>query len=77
MPQEVPIIFTKVIQFADKFEKKFGSLSCHDLCGLDLTKEYDKYKKERIWDKKCCNFIYFAIELVSKLTRKSLKTKWK
>jgi len=76
-PQEVPLVFTKVIQFADKFEKKFGSISCHELCGLDLTKQYSTYNKENIWQKKCVNFIYHAIELVSKLTRKDLKTKWK
>lgn len=74
--QEVPLVFTKTIQFADKFEKKFGSVSCHELCGYDLTKEYQKYKDANIWKKKCCNLIYFAIETVSKLTRKDLKAKW-
>lgn len=76
-PQDVPLVFTKAIQFADKFEKKFGSISCHELCGLDLTKDYKRYKEENIWQKKCCNFVYFAIELVSKLTKRDLKTKWK
>jgi len=72
----VPLVFTKAIQFADKFERKFGSVSCHDICGYDLTKDYPEYVKENIWEKKCCNFVLSAIELVMKLTRKDLKTKW-
>jgi len=75
-PQDVPLVFAKVIQFADKFEKKFGSILCHELCELDLTKEYRTYNEENIWQERCCNFVYYAIELVSKLTRKDLKTKW-
>ncbi len=74
--QQVPLVFTKAIQFAYKFEEKFGSVSCHDLVGLDLSKDYQKYKEQHIWEKKCCDFIYFSIDLVSKLTRKDLKTKW-
>jgi len=75
-PQDVPMVYAKVLQFADKFEKKFGSILCHELCELDLTKEYKTYNKENIWQERCCNFIYYAIELVSKITRKDLKTKW-
>ncbi len=73
----VPLVFTKAIQFSYKFEEEFGSVSCHDLCGFDLTKEYQQYKEEHVWEKTCCNFVYFAIDLVRKLTRKDLKTKWK
>ena len=74
--ENVSMVFTKAIQFADKFEKKFGSVSCHDICGYDLTKDYSKYVKENIWEEKCCNFVLSAIELIMKLTRKDLKTKW-
>jgi C_GCAxxG_C_C family probable redox protein len=75
-PQYVPLVFTKAARFAYKFEQEFGSISCHDLCGLDLTKDYQQYKEEHIWENKCCNFVYFAIDLVRKLTRKDLKSKW-
>ncbi|TFG08617.1 MAG: C_GCAxxG_C_C family protein [Promethearchaeota archaeon] len=74
--KEVPLVFTKAIQFADKFEKEFGSVCCHEICGFDLTKEYQKYKEANIWEKKCCDLIYFTIKTVSKLTRKDLKAKW-
>ena len=74
--KNVSLVFTKAMQFADKFEKKFGSVSCHDICGYDLTRDYSKYVKENIWEKTCCNFVLSAIELVMKLTRKDLKTKW-
>ncbi|TFF98763.1 MAG: C_GCAxxG_C_C family protein, partial [Promethearchaeota archaeon] len=59
-PKYVPLVFTKAIQFAYKFEEEFGSVSCHDLCGLDLTKDYQKYKEEHIWEDTCVNFVYFA-----------------
>jgi len=72
----VPLVFTKAIQFAYKFETEFGSVSCHDLVGLDLSKEYKKYKDQHLWEKKCVDFIYFSIDLVRKLTRKDLKKYW-
>jgi C_GCAxxG_C_C family probable redox protein len=74
--ENVSLVFAKAMQFADKFEKKFGSVSCHDICGYDLRTNYKTYVKENIWEKKCCNFVLSAIELVMKLTRKDLKTKW-
>lgn len=75
--EDVPMIFMKTLMFADKFEKQFGSLSCQDLCGLDLSKDYQKYVEENIWEKKCCNYLLYTVELVSKVTRKELKNKWK
>jgi hypothetical protein len=33
-------------------------------------------KFKRIWEKKCCGFVLYAIEKVAKLTRKELKEKW-
>ncbi|TFG00038.1 MAG: C_GCAxxG_C_C family protein [Promethearchaeota archaeon] len=75
--EDVPMIYMKALRFADKFEQKFGSLSCQDLCGYDLSKDYQQYAKNKFWEKKCCDFVLFAIELVSKLTKKYLKNKWK
>ncbi|MFO7794533.1 MAG: C-GCAxxG-C-C family protein [Promethearchaeati archaeon] len=75
-PQYVPLVFGKAGRFAYKFEEEFGSISCHDLVGLDLTNDYQVYKEEHIWENTCVNFVYFAIDLVRKLTRKDLKTKW-
>lgn len=74
--EEVPIVYGKAIRFAAKFEEKFGSLSCQDLCGYDLQYHIKDYVKNRVWENKCCNFVLFAIEQVSKLTRKELKIKW-
>ena len=76
-PEDVPMIYMKALRFADKFEQKFGSLSCQDLCGYDLSKDYQQYAENNVWEKKCCDFVLFAIELVSKLTKKYLKNKWK
>ncbi|MHA1489681.1 MAG: C-GCAxxG-C-C family protein [Promethearchaeota archaeon] len=75
--EDVPMIFMKALMFSDKFEKQFGSLCCQDLCGLDLSKDYQKYVEENLWERICCDYVLYAIELVSKLTRKDLKTKWK
>jgi C_GCAxxG_C_C family probable redox protein len=73
---DVPIVYGKAIRFAKKFEEKFGSLSCQDLCGYDLQYHVRDYVKNRAWENKCCNFVLFAVEQVSKLVRKDLKTKW-
>ncbi|MFX1378168.1 MAG: C-GCAxxG-C-C family protein [Promethearchaeota archaeon] len=72
---DVPIVYGKAIRFAKKFEEKFGSLSCQDLCGYDLQYHIRDYVKNRAWENKCCNFVLFAIEQVSKLTRKELNAK--
>jgi len=73
---DVPIVYGKAIRFTKKFEEKFGALSCQDLCGYDLQYYIREYVKNRTWEKKCCNFVLFAIEQVSKLVRKDLKAKW-
>ena len=74
--KDVPLVFTKALRFSDKFEKKYGSLSCWDLCGYDLSKDYSKYVETKGWEKICYKMVIFAIEQVMKLTRKDLKTKW-
>lgn len=73
---DVPVVYGKTIRFAIKFEQKFGSLSCQDLCGYDLQYHIKEYVKNRTWENKCCNFVLFAVEQVSKLTRKELKSNW-
>lgn len=73
---EVPIVYGKTIRFVSKFEDKFGSLSCQDLCGYDLQYYLKDYVKARAWEKICCHFVLFAIEQVYKLTKKELKEKW-
>jgi C_GCAxxG_C_C family probable redox protein len=73
---DVPEVYGKAIRFATKFEEKFGSLSCQDLCGYNLQYNVREYVKNRAWKNKCCTFILFAIEQVSKLTRKDLKSNW-
>jgi len=75
--ETVPLVFTKALRFSDKFETKYGSLSCWDLCGYDLSKDYSKYVEAKGWENKCYKMVIFAIEQVMKLTRKDLKTKWK
>ncbi|MFW9818880.1 MAG: C-GCAxxG-C-C family protein [Candidatus Thorarchaeota archaeon] len=74
---DVPLVYGKAIRFSKKFEQKFGSLSCQDLCGYDLQYHIRDYVKDRAWENKCCNFVLFAVEQVSKLMRKDLKEKWK
>ena len=77
-PREVPNVYMKAIRFAAKFEEKFGSVRCKDICGFDLAKqaEYEQYKKQNIWVKKCQHFVLFAVDQVRRLTRTDLKRKW-
>jgi len=73
---DVPKLYSKVLMFANKFENKFGSLSCEEICGYNTGTNLKEYVKNRVWEKKCCGFILYAIEKVAKLTRKELKEKW-
>jgi len=73
---DVPRVYGRAIKYAERFEKKFGSLICKELCGYDLTKDLEQYVKNRVWEKKCCSFVKFAVEQVSKLTRRELKSYW-
>jgi C_GCAxxG_C_C family probable redox protein len=74
--ENVPLVFTKALRFCDKFEQKYGSLNCLDLCGHDQSKEYRKYVEDKVWEKICHQMVIYAIEIVMKLTKKDLKTKW-
>ena len=74
---EVPKIYAKAVRFASKFENKFGSLSCEEICGVNISLNMREYVKNNVWEKKCCNFVRYAVELVGKLTRKDLNEKWK
>lgn len=73
---EVPNVYGKAIRFATKFEERFGALTCEELCGVNLKENLREYVKNRLWEKKCCNFVSFAIDQVRKITRKELKNKW-
>lgn len=72
----VPMVYSKAVKFAKRFEDQFGSVSCEELCGYDLNVDLKQYVKTRAWENRCCNFILFAIEQVSKIVRKDLKQKW-
>jgi len=72
----VPIVYGKAIRFALKFEQEFGSLSCQELCGYDLQYNLKDYVKDRAWENKCCNFVLFAIDQVSKIMKKELRNNW-
>lgn len=73
---DVPIVYGKAIRFALKFEQEFGSLSCQELCGYDLQYNLKDYVKDRAWENKCCKFVLFAIDQVSKIMKKELRNNW-
>ncbi len=74
---EVPKIYAKAVRFATKFENQFGSLSCEEICGVNTSLNIREYVKNNVWEKKCCNFVRYAVEQVGNLTRKDLNEKWK
>lgn len=73
---EVPKVYGKALRYAKRFEKEFGSVMCEELCGFDLNIDLRQYVKTRAWENKCCNFILFAVDNVSKITKKELKQNW-
>ncbi len=72
----VPKVYGKAVKFGKRFEEEFGSVICEELCGFDLNIDLKKYVKTRTWENKCCNFILFAVDQVSKVTRKELRQLW-
>jgi C_GCAxxG_C_C family probable redox protein len=46
------------------FTEKFGSITCHDLLGLDFSKpeEYRQFQESNISQEKCDKFVQFVIE---------------
>ncbi|MFX0082809.1 MAG: hypothetical protein ACFE94_13750 [Candidatus Hodarchaeota archaeon] len=50
---------------------------CEELCGFDLNIDLKQYFKTRTWENKCCNFILFAIDNVSKITKKEYKKNYR
>jgi C_GCAxxG_C_C family probable redox protein len=73
---DVPKVYGKAVRFAKSFEEEFGSVMCEELCGFDLNVDLKQYVKTRAWENKCCNFILFAVNKVSKITKKELKQNW-
>ncbi len=49
---------------------------CEELCGFNLNIDLKTYVETRTWENKCCNFILFAVDQVSKVTRKELRELW-
>ncbi|MHA1987616.1 MAG: C-GCAxxG-C-C family protein [Promethearchaeota archaeon] len=73
---DVPRVYGKALKFAKRFQEEFGSVMCEDLCGFDVNIDLKQYVKTRAWENKCCNLILFAVEQVSKITRKELRQFW-
>ena len=65
-------------RFASRFEKQFGSVSCSEICGINLGEPngMKEYVKNEIWKKKCQYFVLYAVDQVRRLTDSSLKKKW-
>ncbi|MHA2006840.1 MAG: C-GCAxxG-C-C family protein [Promethearchaeota archaeon] len=72
----VPKVYSKAVRFAKRFEEEFGSVMCEELCGFDVNTELKQYVKTRAWENKCCKFILFAVDRVSKITGKELRQNW-
>lgn len=77
-PLEEPKIYAKVASFVHSIEKEFGSVTCRDLSGVDMTEAagYQAYAKNKIWENVCYKYILFAIDQVRKITQRDLKKKW-
>jgi C_GCAxxG_C_C family probable redox protein len=73
---DVPKVYGKALKFSKRFQEEFGSVMCEDLCGFDVNTDLKQYVKTRAWENKCCNLILFAVEQVSKVTRKELRQLW-
>ncbi len=68
----------KAAIFAHKFEKKFGSVICAELCGYDFSQPEGmiEYRKNGTWAKKCYHFVVWAVDTIRKITAEELKNNW-
>ncbi len=75
---KTPTVYAKAQKFASRFEGKFGSVCCREICGYDLgnPENIKQYVKTRTWEKKCVHFVINAIDQARKLTKRELKSKW-
>jgi C_GCAxxG_C_C family probable redox protein len=73
---DVPKVYGKALKFSKRFEEEFGSVMCEDLCGFDVNTDLKQYVKTRAWENKCCKLILFAVDQVSRITRKELRQLW-
>ena len=62
------------LRFYERFEKKFGSVLCHDLIECDLrTPEGRKKAKDlRVHEEKCCRFVAGAADIVTGLMKERI-----
>ncbi|TFF87161.1 MAG: C_GCAxxG_C_C family protein [Promethearchaeota archaeon] len=63
------------MKFVKQFKKRFGSISCRELTGLDLTTMEDmkQYLKEKIWEKQCFMHVIGALEIILNSFKSTLK----
>ena len=61
------------LKFFDRFVLECGSPLCKDLIGYDLTNpvELNKMRKSHVREKRCCNFVRNAVEILIDLEKKS------
>ena len=66
-------------KFVHYFEKKFGAISCYELCGTEFSDldSVNNYIENKKWENQCYKYVIFAIDKVRELTASDLKKKWK
>ena len=71
--------YMKASKFAHKFEEKFGSVVCTELCGYDFSQPEGmiQYRENGTWVKKCYHYVVWAVDTVRRITLEELKNKWK
>ncbi len=59
-------------ELVQAFEKKFGTIVCRDLVGLDFSNplEYRRFTEAASWREKCTSAIEFGIDMLYALEKK-------
>jgi C_GCAxxG_C_C family probable redox protein len=76
---KMAVAYLKAAKFASEFEKEFGSVVCSELCGYDFStsKGMTEYQKNKTWSKTCYKFVLWAVDHLSKSTKRDLNKNWK
>jgi len=65
-------VYAMVRDLNDGFARRFGSTLCHDLLGCDIgtTKGRIQAKKDKLFEKKCPDFVAGAMDILADIVEK-------
>jgi len=67
--------YTMATAFMNAFEKRFGSIICHDLISCDFRTPEGQKRFEKLHESRCTNFVKGAVEIMLEMRAPKVKEK--